>query len=174
MRPFRAGFHRNPLFVRGLLATRWALFRSATDPKQTSRWARRRRGSWPSRWQTVYSMGRRSGRRKRGLSSAPPVATRSTRPRCPLPRRRCWSYAEGPTPKWQTRGLNAELELETAEILRLRRKPLTWLTFEKGMSRPLLNSAGRALPVDDAMRLSGCPQVSAWSYAWRDAQPAQL
>ena len=29
-----------------------------------------------------------------------------------------------------------------------------------GMSRPLLNSAGRALPVDDAMRLSGRPQVS--------------
>ncbi|MGB6347138.1 MAG: hypothetical protein WBE08_05525, partial [Methyloceanibacter sp.] len=41
-----------------------------------------------------------------------------------------------------------------------------------GMSRPLLNSAGRALPVDDAMRLSVCSQVSAWSYAWRDAQPA--
>jgi hypothetical protein len=30
----------------------------------------------------------------------------------------------------------------------------------QGMSRPLLNSAGRALPVDDAMRLSGRPQVS--------------
>jgi tetratricopeptide (TPR) repeat protein len=43
-----------------------------------------------------------------------------------------------------------------------------------GMSRPLLNSAGRALPVDDAMRLSVCSQVSAWSYAWRDAQPAPL
>lgn len=34
-----------------------------------------------------------------------------------------------------------------------------------GMSRPLLNSAGRVLPVDNAMRLSCCPQVSAWSYA---------
>jgi hypothetical protein len=44
----------------------------------------------------------------------------------------------------------------------------------RGMSRPLLNSAGRALPVDDAMRLSGRPQVSAWSYAWRGAQPARL
>ena len=31
-----------------------------------------------------------------------------------------------------TRGLNAELELQTAELLRLSRKPLTWLTFEKG------------------------------------------
>jgi hypothetical protein len=38
-------------------------------------------------------------------------------------------------PKWQARGLNAELELQTAEILRLRRKPLTWLTFEKGRRR---------------------------------------
>src|SRR5688572_21229935 len=41
-------------------------------------------------------------------------------------------------------------------------------------SRPLLNSAGRALPVDDATRLSGRPQVSAWSYAGRGAQPARL
>ena len=43
-----------------------------------------------------------------------------------------------------------------------------------GMSRPLLNSAGRALPVDDAMRLSDRPQVSPWSYAWRDARLARL
>jgi transposase len=42
------------------------------------------------------------------------------------------------------------------------------------MSRPLLNSAGRALPVDDAMRLSDRPQVSPWSYAWRDARLARL
>ena len=43
-----------------------------------------------------------------------------------------------------------------------------------GMSRSLLNLAARALPVDDAMRLSCPPQVSAWSYAWRDAPPGQL
>jgi transposase len=43
-----------------------------------------------------------------------------------------------------------------------------------GMSRPLLNSAGRALPVDDAMRLSDRPQVSPWSYAWRDVRLARL
>lgn len=66
------------------------------------------------------------------MSSAPPLATRSTRPGCPLPGRRCWSYAEGPTPKWQARGLNAELELQTAELLRLSRKPLTWLTSRRG------------------------------------------
>ena len=39
-------------------------------------------------------------------------------------------------------------------------RSLTLLEEPPGMSRPLLNSAGRALPVDDAMRLSGRPQVS--------------
>ena len=44
----------------------------------------------------------------------------------------------------------------------------------QGMSRPLLNLAGRALPVDDAMRLSDLPQVSVRSCAWHDAQLARL
>ena len=39
-----------------------------------------------------------------------------------------------------------------------------------GMSRPLLNLAGRALPVDDAMRLLDRTQVSVGSCAWHDAQ----
>ena len=43
-----------------------------------------------------------------------------------------------------------------------------------GMSRALLNSAGWALPIDDAMRLAGPSQVSVWSRAWPDEQPTQL
>ena len=42
-----------------------------------------------------------------------------------------------------------------------------------GMSRPLLNLAGRALPVDDAMRLSDRLQVSVRLCAWHDAQLAR-
>jgi hypothetical protein len=45
---------------------------------------------------------------------------------------------------------------------------------DKRMPRALLNLAGRALPVDDAMRLSVGSQVSGWSRAWPDAQSAQL
>ncbi len=37
------------------------------------------------------------------------------------------------------------------------------VVFGGGMSRPLLNFAGRALPVDEVMRLSRSPQV--WANA---------
>jgi hypothetical protein len=40
----------------------------------------------------------------------------------------------------------------------------------RGMPRTLLNSAQRALPVDEAMRLVDSPQVYFLSYAWPDEQ----